>query len=263
MRNRDLIKHRWHSTLLEAYHEAKPIDSLTSNIGKLSTKEAYDVQAMLLENKIQNREGIIGWKVGATSQAVMTQLKIDEPILGHITSSSYYSSLREIKASNFCKLAVEGEIAFIMGKSLRGPGITNSDVIISTAGIMGAVELVDCRLKHWNVDASEAIADNSLHAGVILGPFIKPIAGFDLRYEGVIMSKDGRLLASACGVEALGDPVNVVTWLGNKLPELGREIQAGQIILTGSLTRFFFVGPGDVINVSFSNLGNIHFNIGK
>lgn len=261
MGNHDLIKQRWYSTLLKAYEEARPTDSLTSMIGELSVEQAYDVQAMLLEHKIRSGEHIIGWKVGCTSQATMDQLKIDEPILGCMTSGSHYSSLREVKASDFCKLAVEGEIAFVMDKPLKGPGVTNSDVIMATSGIMGAVELVDSRIKDWKMNISEAIADNSLHGGVILGPLMKHISGFDLRHEGVVMCKNGHLLASACGVEALGNPVNVVTWLANKLSAFNREIQTGEIILTGSLTKFFFVEPGDVVDVSFSSLGSIQFPI--
>jgi len=261
MDNHDLIKQQWYKTLLKAYQEAKPTDPLTSMIGELSVEEAYDVQAMLVESKIRSGERIIGWKVGVTSQAVMDQVKMDEPIFGCMTSGSHYSYLREVKASDFCKMAVEGEIAFVMQKSLRGPGITNSDVIMATSGIMGAVELVDCRIKDWKMNISEAIADNSLHAGVILGPFMRPVAGFDLRQEGVVMSKNGRLLASACGIEALGNPINVVTWLANKLSEFDREIQMGEIIMTGSLTKFFFVDPGDVLDVSYSNLGSIQFAI--
>ena len=261
MDNHDLIKQQWYNALLKAYQEAKPTNPLTSMIGALSVEEAYDVQAMLVESKIQSGERIIGWKVGVTSQAVMDQLKMDEPIFGCMTSGSHYSYLREVKASDFCKLAVEGEIAFVMQKSLRGPGITNSDVIMATSGIMGAVELVDCRIKDWKMNISEAIADNALHAGVILGPFMRPVAGFDLRLEGVVMSKNGRLLASACGVEALGNPINVVTWLANKLSEFDREIHTGDIIMTGSLTKFFFVEPGNVLDVSYSNLGSIQFAI--
>lgn len=90
---------------------------------------------------------------------------------------------------------------------------------------------------------------------------MKHISGFDLRHEGVVMCKNGHLLASACGVEALGNPVNVVTWLANKLSAFNREIQTGEIILTGSLTKFFFVEPGDVVDVSFSSLGSIQFPI--
>jgi 2-keto-4-pentenoate hydratase len=169
--------------------------------------------------------------------------------------------LRDVRTSDFCKLAVEGEIAFVMDKSLKGPGITNSDVIMATSGIMGAVELVDSRIRDWKINISEAVADNSLHAGLILGPLMKPISGLDLRYEGVVLSKNGRLLASACGIEALGNPVNIVTWLANKLSAFGREVGRGHIIMTGSLTEFFFVEPGDMVNVSFSNLGSIEFPV--
>ncbi len=261
MTNADSIKQRWHSALQKAREQAKPTESLTTEIGELSVEQAYDVQAMLVENRIRNGERVVGWKVGCTSQAVMEQLNIDEPIFGCMTSGSHYSSLRDVRTSDFCKLAVEGEIAFVMDKSLKGPGVTNSDVIMATSGIMGAVELVDSRIRDWKINISEAVADNSLHAGFILGPLMKPISGLDLRYEGVVLSKNGRLLASACGIEALGNPVNIVTWLANKLSAFGREVGKGHIIMTGSLTEFFFVKPGDTVNVSFSNLGSIEFPV--
>lgn len=76
------------------------------------------------------------------------------------------------------------------------------------------------------------------------------------------MRRNGQLLASACGVEALGDPLNVMVWLANKLGALGKELRAGTVVSTGSLTEYFFVEPGDVFDVSFSNLGQIHFSIG-
>lgn len=261
MGNKNQLKQAWYDRLLTVSEERKPADSLSSSIGELSIEEAYEVQAMLVDERIRRGERVIGWKVGATSQAVMDQLKIDEPIFGCMTSQSYYSSLREVKTSDFFKLAIEPEIAFIMGKTLRGPGLTHADVILATSGIMAAVELVDCRIKDWKASTTELVADNACHAGIILGPFTKPISGFDLTREGVVLTKNGQLLASACGVEALGNPINVVTWLANKLAEFDKEIRAGEIISTGSLTPFFFVEPGDVMNVSSSNLGSIQFVI--
>lgn len=73
----------------------------------------------------------------------------------------------------------------------------------------------------------------------------------------------GQLSASACGVEALGDSLNVMVWLVNKLGELGRELSADAIISTGSLTKFFFVEPGDLFDFSYSNLGQLYFSIGR
>ncbi len=239
----------------------KPADSLCSTIGELSIEEAYEVQAMSVEDRVKKGERVIGWKVGATSHPVMDQLKVREPFLGCMTTKSDYSSLPEIKTSDFFKLAVEGEIAFVMGMPLRGPGITHTDVLRATSGIMGAVELVDSRIKDWDATPIEAVADNAFHAGIILGPIMRPISGFDLIHEGVVLRKNANLLASACGVEALGNPLNVVTWLANKLAELDKEIRAGEIVSTGSLTTFFFVEPGDLVEVSFSNLGTIRFGI--
>lgn len=263
MENRDEIKRLWFKALLEANKETRPMDSLSSAFGDLTMEEAYEVQDMSVKDRLKKGERVIGWKVGATSRAVMDQLKINEPILGCMTSRSEYSFLNEVKASHFCSPAVEGEIAFVMGKPLKGPGITRTDVIRATEGIMGAVELVDCRVTDWQSTTTEAIADNALHGGIMLGPFMRPISGLDLIHEGVVMHRNGHLLASACGVEALGDPLNVVVWLANKLGALGKELDAGAVVSTGSLTRFFFVNAGDVIDVCFTNLGRIHFSIGE
>jgi len=262
LENRDEIKRQWFNALLKATEEVRPIDSLSSAFEDLTMEEAYEVQEMVVKERLKKGERVIGWKIGATSRSVMDQLKINEPILGCMTTQSEHSFLHEVKASHFCRLAVEGEIAFVMGKPLKGPGITKTDVIQATAGIMGAVELVDCRIRDWQVTTPEAISDNAMHGGIILGPSMKSISGFDLIHEGIVMHRNGHLLASACGVEALGNPLNVVVWLANKLGVLGKELGAGAIVSTGSLTRFFFVDPGDVIDVSFSNLGRIHFSIG-
>ena len=142
---------------MEVFAICEPIDSPSSTFGAISLEDAYEVQDMLVKNMLENDEKIIGWKVGATSRAVMDQLEIEEPFLGCMTTRSEYSFLKEIKASQFCKLAVEGEIAFVMGKTLKGPGVTRTDVIQATAGIMGAVELVDCRVTDWQVTTAEAI----------------------------------------------------------------------------------------------------------
>ena len=263
MENTDSIKQDWYSSLQAAKKNAAPVDSLVSSAGKLSIDEAYHVQDMLIEARLQKGQKFIGWKVGATSQSVMRQLNIHEPIYGCMTSDSNYSALKEVRASDFCKLAVEGEIALVLGKDLQGSGITIADVISATAGIMGAVELVDCRTKGWKPTIEEAVADNSLHAGFMLGPVMKSPTGFNLTQEGVNLRKNGKLLASAYGAEALGDPVGVVAWLANKLANSGRYIKKREVVLTGSLTEFFFVEPNDTIDVAFSNLGSIQFSVGE
>jgi hypothetical protein len=158
LENKDSVKQKWYSSLKAAKEKAAPVDGLASTLGKLSIDEAYHVQDMLIRARLQKGQKFIGWKVGATSQSVMRQLKIHEPIYGCMTSESDYSLLKKICASDFCKPAVEGEIAVILGKDLQGTGFTSADVINATAGIMGAVELVDCRTRGWKPAIEEAVA---------------------------------------------------------------------------------------------------------
>ncbi len=255
----EMVQQQWYRRLVEANQGVEPVDSLESTVGSLTIEEAYGVQDRIISDRLKDGERIIGWKVGATSQAIMDQLGINEPVYGCMTSSSIHTSDRSVDSSEFCRLAVEGEIAFVMNKRLRGPGITPADVLTATAGIMGAVELVDCRTKGWKPTIAEAVADNSLHAGLILGATMLPVSGLNLQTEGVILTQNGRLVASACGIEALGNPLNVVTWLANKLAHVDHEIREGEIILTGSLTEYFFVSPGDFVEAVFSHLGSVGF----
>ena len=256
-----MIAQQWYQQLVKARLKVEPVDSLESSAGSLTIEEAYRVQDRMIADRLKDGERIIGWKVGATSQAIMQQLGIDEPVYGCMTSASVHSAATPVKAAAFCRLAVEGEIAFVMNRRLRGPGISPADVLTATSGIMGAVELVDCRIKGWQPTIAEAVADNSLHAGLILGARLLPLTGLDLPTEGVILKQNGRLLASACGIEALGNPLNVVTWLANKLAHFDHEIREGEIILTGSLTKYVFVSPGDAVEVSYSRLGSIAFAV--
>ena len=257
------IKQMWCDAIWQAVQDCRPVEPPSTRFGALTIDQAYSVQEMILEKKILGGEQVIGWKIGATSQAVLDQLRgvIDEPIFGCMTSSSVHTAINGIDASKFCRLGFEGEIAFIMGKPLRGPGITSADVMMATYGVTACVELVDWRVRGKSGTIIDTIADNSGHGGIIPGSVVKPLAGLDLRYEGVVCTKNGKLLGSACGCEALGNPINVVVWLANKLSGFGRQIEAGDIITTGSLTRFFNLEPGDVVDVSYTRLGSIRFYV--
>lgn len=254
----------WVKALNQAYRSVKLIASLSDTFGNLSTEDAYQVQFRMLDNRLKQGERLIGWKVGATSAAVRSSFlfPVTEPVFGWMTDKSDYSGRDEISASSFCNLRMEAEIDLVLRAPLKGPGVTNADVINAASGAMAAVELVGGRLKERKT-LSDLVADNSGHAGIVLGPFMKGVMDFDLRYESVIISKNGRHEASACGCEVMGNPLNAVSWLANKLAQFGRELSAGAVISTGSLTRVIPLAPGDVVNVSFNNLGYIQFVVTK
>ena len=88
-----------------------------------------------------------------------------------------------------------------------------------------------------------------------------PARGFDFLHEGAIVRNNGKLFGSACGVEVLGNPLSVVSWLANELATRDQQIEAGQVVSTGSLLKIMPAKAGDTIEMSFSNLGSIRFAI--
>lgn len=264
MADNSQIIQKWIQALNQAYSNLKPISSLSDAFGSISIEDAYQIQLQLLEDRIKRGERLIGWKIGATSSAIRNSFSfpVSEPVFGWMTDKSDYSGLDEISISSFCNLRMEAEIGLIFNTPLKGPDITGGDVTNAASGVMATIELVGGRSKERKT-LSDLVADNSGHAGIIFGPLIKPVTELDLSHEEVTICKNGHIQNKAYGSEVMGNPINAVCWLVNKLAQFGYEVSSGNVISTGSLTKVITLGIGDIVDVSFANLGGIHFKVIK
>jgi len=253
----------WSQAIYEAQRDHLRIPAPSGSYGALSLHDAYEVQANVIAKRVAAGERQVGWKVGATSFAILEQFKgkIDGPSYGALMSSTTFSDPESIQASQFFGMGLEAEIGVVLEQPLRGPGVTNVDVLAAAAGVVGAIEILDGRIEPDTGALEDGTADNVFHGASVLGTLMRPARGFDFIHEGAVMRKNGKLFASACGVEALGNPLSVVSWLANALAQHDRQIDAGQVISTGSLTGVMPVQAGDVIEISFANLGAMRFGI--
>ena len=60
----------------------------------------------------------------------------------------------------------------------------------------------------------------------------------------------------------MGNPVNAVVWLANKLGEFGVPMEAGNVILSGSFLKAIPFAAGDTITALFDSLGDVTFATG-
>jgi 2-oxopent-4-enoate/cis-2-oxohex-4-enoate hydratase len=56
--------------------------------------------------------------------------------------------------------------------------------------------------------------------------------------------------------------VNAVAWLANTLGEFGIELQAGEVILSGSLAPLIPVEPGDSMHMRIGGIGSAAVRFG-
>ena len=240
--------------LLAAQQNAVPVPEQYRQ--SFTLEEAYAVQDCIRAAKESQGIRVVGKKIGFTSRGMRERFNIDIPDYGCLFSDQVYAQGVPIQTAQFVKPHVEGEIAFLLKKDLVGPGVTVADVYDATRGVMACLEFVDFR---WGFASSfyDSVADNAACGGFLLGSKILSLQGLDLRYIAMFMQKNGSLLRSGAGVEVMGDPVNAVAWLANKLAEHGNCLKAGEVVLSGAIVAAEPVVAGDAMTVCFSELGTI------
>jgi 2-keto-4-pentenoate hydratase len=142
-----------------------------------------------------------------------------------------------------------------LDKNLQGPGITPSEVARATAGVVAALEIIDSRIRDWKIKIEDTVADNASSGAFVLGTRMVPIEGLNLRNVGFVLIKNGRITSTAAGAAVLGSPLQAVAWLANKLGSYGVNLNAGEIILSGSAVAAVPIQAGDSIHLSVDRIG--------
>ena len=218
---------------------------------------AYRVQYRLIERLQEQGQIIAGHKVALTSKAARSHLGIDEPCFGHILDQGVHPNDSEVSVGDFADPHAEAEIAFLFGEDLKGPGVTPVHVISATRAVLPAIELVDLKVQGEGIQAVDVIAHNALHGGVVVGSRLNPLGDLDLQFEGVTVEHNGNLHGSGTGSEVMGNPINPIVWLANKLAEFDDYLKAGEIVISGSMVTPVRVKPGDHIKVTYTRLGTV------
>jgi 2-keto-4-pentenoate hydratase len=244
-------------SLWKAEIECTQIEKITDLHPEMSVENAYEIQLLNVAKKIQVGEKVIGMKIGLTSKAMQNLLNVNEPDYGHLTDKMLLLEGEVCRISELIQPKVEGELAFCIKKTLRGPGITIADVYNATEWVAPSIEIVDSRVKDWKIALPDTIADNGSSARFILGSRMIPIGDIDMRLIGMILEKNGELINSGTGAEVMGNPAAAVAWLANKLSEFDIELEEGSIVLSGALTAAQPARSGDNFTVSFQGMGSV------
>ena len=245
------------NTLYDCLRERRTIEPLTEQEADITIEDAYNISLQLLQRRLDDGESIIGKKIGVTSKAVMNMLQVNQPDFGYLTDRMVYNNGDEVPiGSEMIQPRAEGEIAFILKHDLNGPGVTNAAVLRATECIMPCFEIVDSRIRDWQIKIQDTVADNASCGVFVLGDRAVDPRKVDLVTCGMVHTKNGEVIATGAGAAALGSPINCVAWLANTLGEFGIKLEAGEVILSGSLVPLHPAVPGDVMTLGVGGVGN-------
>jgi len=248
------------AALAAAERDRRPIPPLRETHPGIDVVDAYEIQLLNIRQRLAHGAEVHGHKVGLSSRAMQEMMGVDEPDYGHLLSDMAVSEDRPVSASHYCYPRVEVEVGFILGATLPGEGCTERDVLAATEAVAPAIELIDSRIRDWDIRICDTIADNASSAGYVLGPDrVKP-DDLDLRAIDARLLRNGERVATGRSDAVLGDPVIAVAWLARKVAAFGVTLEAGHVILPGSVHRAIDVRAGDDFEAVLDGLGTVRLS---
>lgn len=243
--------------LLAAARDRTPIAPLTDEYPTMNAADAYAVQQCVVAARVAGGESIVGWKLGLTSAAMQQQIGVDQPDYGPILSGYLIPEGSPIPTGTLIQPRAEAEIAFVLDRPLRGPGVTSLDVLRATAGIAPAIEIIDSRIRDWKIRFADTVADLASSARVMFAGRLVRLDDIDVRLIGCVLERNGQIVETGAGAAALGNPAGAVAWAANTLGALGQTLEAGHIVMTGALHASVSATAGDTFRARFDRLGSL------
>ena len=251
--------------LYEARRQRVQLRHFSLRFPQMTVEDGYAIQREWVKLELADGRTIKGRKIGLTSRAMQLASQITEPDYAPLMDDMFFAQGSDIAFDRFIAPRVEVELAFILGKPLKGPGVSLFAVLSATEYVTPAIEIIDARIEQFDRDTKQmrkvfdTISDFAANAGVVTGGRpVRPDA-VDLRWAGAMLHKNGIIEETGLAAAVLNHPATGVAWLANKIAPYGEQLNAGDFVLAGSFTRPTNTQRGDVLHADYGPLGSISF----
>ncbi len=247
--------------LAEAAASRRPVAPITERHPELGVADAYGIQAINAARAEADGATLVGHKIGLTSKPMQEMLGVGEPDYGRVFDAQVARSPATVERDGLIAPRIEPELAFVLAKGLRGPGVGRADVLAATDHVLPALEVIDSRIADWRIGLVDTIADNASCGSIVLGTNPIDPTATDLAAVSADLSIDGVVVQSGVGAAVLGHPAEAVAWLANAVAGFGVELEAGHVIMSGSMTAAAPVEAGNHVVADFGGAGTVEVSI--
>jgi 2-oxo-hept-3-ene-1,7-dioate hydratase len=249
--------------LYTARKTRQPVRHFSRRHPKMTVDDGYAVQRAWVALEVADGRSVKGRKIGLTSRAMQQASQIHESDVAPLMDDMFHASGGDIPMDRFIAPRVEVELAFILTRPLRGPGVSMFDVLAAIEVVTPAIEIIDARIEQFDRETKQmrkvqdTISDFAANAGIVLGGRpVRPL-DVDLRWVGALLHKNGVIEETGLAAGVLGHPALGVAWLANKIAPYNGQLDAGDVALAGSFTRPTPAQRGDTPHADGGPLGSI------
>ncbi|MDP3252465.1 MAG: hydratase [Hydrogenophaga sp.] len=224
---------------------------------------AYARQLEVRQLRMARGEQPRGFKVGFTNRNIWPRYNVFAPIWGTVwdTTLAFCDGEGTVSLAHTCQPRLEPEIVFGM-KASPARGATLKQLFEAIDWVAPGFEVVQSHLPDWKFLPADTVADGALHARLLVGQRtpVGELAGNAHTLDALLASAEVALQEGDATVEQ-GRGANVLDSPLRALLDFVRtlracpgapDLQAGDVVTTGTWTDAWPVAPGELWRARFS-----------
>ncbi len=245
----------FHAQLADAWVDRVTFPAYTEVEPQASLRDAYATQYNFVSELVENQDEVIaGFKAALTAPQAQAAMGIDSPIMGVLFESG---SIHTPAFSPAIPCILETELGYRLHTDVLSP-VKSGEVL----------DLVECCMPMMEIAAPnlpgrpkglDLVAANSASYAWLEGPRYA-VSHIDVDNVQTSLGSAGETHFGGSSREVMDGQADALAWLINQALEVGYEVKAGQLFMTGSIGGMTPADPGSY-TATFSGLDTLSIEI--
>ena len=240
--------------ILNDYDLKNPSVLFKNNIN-ISVSDAYKIQSITTNIRLERGEKIIGYKIGSISKQTQKKYGFSHPAWGRLWKSELHTNGVELNKKDYSNPAMEAEFGITLNRDLEPNQINSEYLLDSIDTIHPIIEIHNKVFYGKEPYGAEHISNNAINAGVVCGtgvskPNINEITDLKLIY-------DKEKIDVWTAKKWPHDMLSEIEWFVLEQAKRNNILKKGNLILTGAYGPPIPINDKKLIEVTSSLFGNV------
>ena len=240
--------------ILNDYDLKNPSVLFKNNIN-ISVSDAYKIQSITTNFRLERGEKIIGYKIGSISKQTQKKYGFSHPAWGRLWKSELHTNGVELNKKDYSNPAMEAEFGITLNRDLEPYQINSEYLLDSIDTIHPIIEIHNKVFYGKEPYGAEHISNNAINAGVVCGtgvskPNINEITDLKLIY-------DKEKIDGWTKKKWPHDMLSEIEWFVLEQAKRNNILKKGNLILTGAYGPPIPINDKKLIEVTSSLFGNV------
>ena len=240
--------------ILEDYDAKNPGTIFKEKI-EIDNEDALLIQSNIARLREKRGEIIIGYKIGCVAKETQKKMGFMQPACGYLWKNELHTSGVTLNKKNYTNPAMEAEFGIILNRDIKAELSSFDYILESIEGIYPLIEIHNLIFYGNEPYGAELLANNAIHAGVVLGPETKlPIDKIETNLKLIY---DNEIIDTWVNKRWPHDMLSEIEWLVKELAKKRIYLKKGDLILTGAYGFPVPINDKKLIEVTSSAFGDV------